>query len=844
MDQQAMTALHQRLVSLVLVIQHLGETQVAQILQFLDFEPSEVRWKLSTVSALLQRVDEQQLAFLLYDCGDLPCDDPAGNEFIQSLSDTERSSFTYLYNMYLLQDVMRFRFNDHQLMLVCEMIPNSPNPEYQFQILQLQQQLLVQLMPDQLLHLSEVDAAQRPEQLQHLVAELDARFGLVCDGVLRLLEGGAENMLAIQAALPALLPLQLVQLLRISKIDPFDVLQLSQWLSPDAGQGSRGLHALLEDPMDEEMSLQLRVVEQPPEKSVYKRNLKPNPRVMVVGDTSAMGDEQLVVVPKLCRCDTQEILEDKLTGHTPVVVTGGSMAVFKRLKLLCTTRQNDGSLLSIRFELRRLGPDQKPGELLTFVHSNPIVVVSHTTQMHEPVTQLASVIEAIPGSGPTCGGTRVAVIGHNFLQCDKARVQFGESEVSGQVYGEGTIVCMTPHRDRAERVDVRVTNDGRQWSSSAASFEYVDVGGARRTFEIAARADGSACDFNEQTYWPGDIQDFASSSASMTFQSLTSSDGFGNTPLHHAVARNMLGLVKRMLTADKRVDPNIQNYSGETLLHVAARRAPNVTMVKLLVEHGAAVNATDAAGATPLHALCGGCEDAAVFETLLQYGAQAAAGDEDGDTPLHWAVRERNSAAVSALLSHAQHVCARVNDDGENALHVAAAAGAGGGAEEIVERLLGAGCDATEADLCGTTPLGAAVEAHASALIGRLMAALPAAGAKGHGGGSAARVSEEAKASRADGGAAAAIAQAAPVSSGGARGALRVSGEKELAQFLKSSRYAAGGVAGVDGVGSSLRGPVDLASLSTFGLRGAAEPLPLSSRTSFAAAGSRLVFSS
>ncbi len=74
-------------------------------------------------------------------------------------------------------------------------------------------------------------------------------------------------------------------------------------------------------PADSSQSkMHLQIVEQPPEKSVYKRNLKPNPIVMLVGDQK-LNDGSLYVVPTLVRCDTFTEEQKYLNGNRPVRVT-------------------------------------------------------------------------------------------------------------------------------------------------------------------------------------------------------------------------------------------------------------------------------------------------------------------------------------------------------------------------------------------------------------------------------------------------------------------------------------------------------------------------------------------
>lgn len=48
----------------------------------------------------------------------------------------------------------------------------------------------------------------------------------------------------------------------------------------------------------------LQIVDQPPEKAVYKRNVKPNPSVQLVGEHMGVREGELFVVPILLRCDT------------------------------------------------------------------------------------------------------------------------------------------------------------------------------------------------------------------------------------------------------------------------------------------------------------------------------------------------------------------------------------------------------------------------------------------------------------------------------------------------------------------------------------------------------------
>lgn len=48
----------------------------------------------------------------------------------------------------------------------------------------------------------------------------------------------------------------------------------------------------------------LQIVDQPPEKAVYKRNVKPNPSVQLIGEHMGAHEGELYVQPLLLRCDT------------------------------------------------------------------------------------------------------------------------------------------------------------------------------------------------------------------------------------------------------------------------------------------------------------------------------------------------------------------------------------------------------------------------------------------------------------------------------------------------------------------------------------------------------------
>jgi hypothetical protein len=64
-------------------------------------------------------------------------------------------------------------------------------------------------------------------------------------------------------------------------------------------------------------TLQLQFIDQPPEKCVYKRNVKPPPVLMVSGEQGP-NDGNLYIIVNLIRCDTFQEAPTLLTGNKPV----------------------------------------------------------------------------------------------------------------------------------------------------------------------------------------------------------------------------------------------------------------------------------------------------------------------------------------------------------------------------------------------------------------------------------------------------------------------------------------------------------------------------------------------
>lgn len=230
-------------------------------------------------------------------------------------------------------------------------------------------------------------------------------------------------------------------------------------------------------PTESTSSFQLTVTEQPPDRCVYKRNVKPGPTVVVHGGDDSELESNIWMVAILTRCDTDEDCPSFLTGNPPARLTPSRTFDWKRLKVMVTSHQQNETMFALRFELRRFAEGANvedpstPFEVLAQVSTNPILVLSHSTQLRAPVEALPTVVEVIPPSGATSGFTRVAIIGKDFVESPTTRVRFGNTEVHPNFHGPKTLICRTPSH-ASGRVEVRVCNDPNGWSTSCGYFYF------------------------------------------------------------------------------------------------------------------------------------------------------------------------------------------------------------------------------------------------------------------------------------------------------------------------------------------------------------------------------------
>jgi len=754
MEAMDTKTLQQELLDLLVLLQNMNPIHLATLCKFVHHTKEELL--VSDLTDLLKRASPQQIdkvVSMTVAGPSLPTSQSQGEEDDPSVLEMEKlpkeliSSFGLLFQLYQLYQLLS-KLSILQLMKIFEFVPPGAPQVQQLQLLQQLQQLLGQLLPETLISLhQELEATQGAEQHQVLSQLLQLRkehFHLY-QPLRMLLQLETEELLGMQEILPKLQPIQMLQLLALLQLQPFDVLELKRLFQPQSLESldindqtietETSLHPLLA-PSPAYVSQKrwnVRIIEQPPEKSVYKRNLKPNPTVQLVEDEENSMEANLYVAPILIRCDTLEEKPKLMTGNKPVKVAPGRVVSFRRLKITSTSHQQGESLFAIKFELRRYHGNEY--EILDFVQSNPICVLSHSTQLRPASSTTASVTEVIPYSGSTQGGTRVAVLGNNFVDSPSARVRFDTTDVMPTFHGPRTLICVTPQHQPGI-VSVRVSNDSKVWSPTAASFTYEDkkapseqtqVAEVQQRFDLGLDIASSIC----EAAWQGGYETVKNTternsdsvntiddrnfgplhySAALGYHDITSflldhgadankRDGYGNTPLYWASHENSRKDVK--LLVEHGADLNAPNLSGVLPLHIAVSQN-HVKVVSYLIKHGAALNQTTFDGDTALHrASALGYSE--VVTKLLAFGAHRNSKDLEGDTPLHYAIREEQATVVEALLSAGAEPSIG-NDDLETPLHLAVAATTEKSVHMITQ-LLRAGANPNVRDQSGRTPL-------------------------------------------------------------------------------------------------------------------------------------------
>jgi len=210
---------------------------------------------------------------------------------------------------------------------------------------------------------------------------------------------------------------------------------------------------------------ELRMARQPPTQLVYQRIVKPNPTVMMVtGDST----KDHFVRATLVRADSDTEVVNVLEGTLVERISTSSMAQFRRLKIISTS-QMQNTLFRLKFSLEVFEEEFRPTGVS--IISSPIEVFSHT-QYVKPNRNAPTppvILEVLPVSGRP--GTRVAVIGNNFVDGDHLAVRFGDVATKPRLHGPGTLICTAPQNPPGAIVNVSATNDGLHFTHGVP-FQY------------------------------------------------------------------------------------------------------------------------------------------------------------------------------------------------------------------------------------------------------------------------------------------------------------------------------------------------------------------------------------
>ncbi len=171
----------------------------------------------------------------------------------------------------------------------------------------------------------------------------------------------------------------------------------------------------------------------------------------------------------------------------------------------------------------------------------------------------------------------------------------------------------------------------------------------------------------------------------------------GASRLHRAAATETEHQVRDLI--DRGADPNLRNWRGETPLHRAAIRNPDLDVHRALIDAGADVNARDNTGATALHRAAGQPSPGRA-DLLIEAGADVNARDKGGSTPLHEAAGKGLDEGAKTLLKHGADPNLPDNT-GRTPLHLAYAAER----QDMVNRLLEAGANLEARDQEGRVPI-------------------------------------------------------------------------------------------------------------------------------------------
>mmetsp|Transcript_11849 Transcript_11849/g.13041 ORF Transcript_11849/g.13041 Transcript_11849/m.13041 type:complete len:320 (-) Transcript_11849:186-1145(-) len=215
---------------------------------------------------------------------------------------------------------------------------------------------------------------------------------------------------------------------------------------------------------------QIKLVRQPPLRTVYKRNLRPWPEVMLFSNGPRQNN--LLVEAELIRCDTGQPLALCLQGDVVVKIEANRPAVFKKLKIVTTT-QMQGTKFQLRFRLKRFH-NTHVQDIPSTVTSAPIEVFSHVSYLKSCDTKgrimPPKTLDIIPKHCSPKGGVKAIIMGSGFLKT--ARVKFGNQIIPSVYHESGALTIIVPRGIPHSVAKITVSNDGVTFSESYTGFYY------------------------------------------------------------------------------------------------------------------------------------------------------------------------------------------------------------------------------------------------------------------------------------------------------------------------------------------------------------------------------------
>jgi ankyrin repeat protein len=193
---------------------------------------------------------------------------------------------------------------------------------------------------------------------------------------------------------------------------------------------------------------------------------------------------------------------------------------------------------------------------------------------------------------------------------------------------------------------------------------------------------------------------------------------YGETPLHLAICRNLLGLdvsygdewtdgvypIEYTLDISQYDSPDSEEYAAACDYVVQERDR----LINTLLDHPATnVNLQNCEGTSPLHLAVSSYEEhEALVKEMLRRTASISLRNSSDETPLHLACLKGYSSSVSLLLAEGADP-SLTDKDGRTALHCAARSG---DKETVTQILCASGAHAV--DLCKTTDHGGQTPLH------------------------------------------------------------------------------------------------------------------------------------